>query len=491
MESSAVPKSFFSSSTGVSLARLDAEFAQPSLMSGESRLRKLAGADVRSLVQDYSGPKLNRDFKSAEELVRYISIDSVELEDGLLHPLNLQYGDRPSRAQYLVRSNDILVATVRPNRGALALVSSAQSGCLASSGFALLRLKAQSSLTAQFIYAFMRTGSARRQLVRRNRGSMYPAVLDSDVKDVYIPFPPDSLALSTADLVNRALSKQTEFAQLLNSQQQLVDDFLEALCPPPPDPLSRQTTGISVTVRKLSDFVGPASALRFDAEFFRGEYDTFDTQLRKSIKTFVLGADYFASTGRALGSPLQPIPYIKQGALTNTGINWSAVMLEEGCPNPARGRVRSGDILLACTAHEIYYIGRRVDFVRAVPDAWRETNVAVPDLMIVRARDSTRVNGAYLAAFLRSSWGLHQVQRCIRGLRGGHVYPRDIERFVLVPIPNDDWLAFFDQTAEAAEARRNEAKDLMIRAVAGIEAWLSSVGVRESDKTPGTEYATA
>jgi hypothetical protein len=163
---------------------------------------------------------------------------------------------------------------------------------------------------------------------------------------------------------------------------------------------------------------------------------------------------------------------IKQAVLTNAGVNWSAVEWQRG--SCAGAQVFPGDILLASTAHEIAYVGKKVDFVTQVPDDVAACHQVVAEIMVLRPRKGAKraMPGAYVAAFLRHPAGLHQVQRCIRGLRGGHTYPRDLEREVFVPDPGDEWLKDFEAVANDADALRRRAKLGVQHAVAGLESFI-------------------
>jgi len=59
------------------------------------------------------------------------------------------------------------------------------------------------------------------------------------------------------------------------------------------------------------------------------------------------------------------VSFAKQATLTNVGVNWSAISVEQGSIATGAMRVQSGDILLACAAHEIAYVGRKVNLETA------------------------------------------------------------------------------------------------------------------------------
>jgi hypothetical protein len=97
--------------------------------------------------------------------------------------------------------------------------------------------------------------------------------------------------------------------------------------------------------------------------------------------------------------------------------------------------------------------------------------------MIIRPKGSKPADlfGSYVAAFLRHDMGKHQVQRCIRGLRGGHVYRDDLSRYVRVPFPKSQWLKRFEELACDLEATRNKAKRIMTEAVGALDAHLAAI----------------
>ena len=187
-----------------------------------------------------------------------------------------------------------------------------------------------------------------------------------------------------------------------------------------------------------------------------------------------MGDYYELRPGRGLGTGEETVPFIKQGVLTNAGVNWSAVSYEQGSLKSS-GDVQEGDVLLACTAHEVYYVGRKADLVRNVPEEIRDNNSAVADLMVIRARPEKPdgLHGSIVAAFLRSPAGLHQVQRCIRGLRGGHVYRDDLSKYVRVPFPDQTWLDAFEERARVYESVRSDANREITYAYRTVEEWVS------------------
>ncbi len=468
MEVNVIQKKEFGSE--IPFSRFDAEYGWKTLWIAEKALRTKDGWQLHDVVADYDGPTLNDSFSSEDKLIQYVDIDSIDTLDGLAYADEVIYGDRPSRAKYQLRASDLLVSNVRPTRGAISLITEVRAGALASSGFSLLRDKELKEAPQSYLFAFLRSSFGRIQLKRRGRGSMYPAITLGDLLDVWIPKPPDRVLQSVCDAIKYGSAQQSRFFSLIEEQARVLHSFLKPFGHPP-SPLEGDRTKANWTEILKSDI---DQTQRLDAEFFRREYLMFDERLRSSISTFPLGQYFQLAPGRGLGSGDAQIPFIKQGVLTNAGVNWSAISYELGAVRSV-GDVQTGDILLACTAHEIFYVGRKVDFVRDMPKRVALMNAAVADLMVIRPRPEKPKNlhGSFIAAFLRSLGGLHQVQRCIRGLRGGHVYKDDLSKYVRIPLPKQAWLDAFEERAEAYESVRAEAKIAIEKGIHTIEDWLS------------------
>lgn len=96
--------------------------------------------------------------------------------------------DAPSRARQLVRAHDVLFSTVRTYLKNIAQVPEACDGQVASTGFAVLRGK--EGVSSKYLFYFCLTEDFLDTLGSLQRGTSYPAVHDSDVREQFIPLPP-------------------------------------------------------------------------------------------------------------------------------------------------------------------------------------------------------------------------------------------------------------------------------------------------------------
>ena len=112
----------------------------------------------------------------------------------------------------------------------------------------------------------------------------------------------------------------------------------------PPSPFDTKRSGADWTQVFSGDFFGPGSHRRLDAEFFRGEYEEFEDRARSWGRVFRLGEAYSLRPGGGAKAGNDGVPIVKQGMLTNAGINWSAASIELG-KLPSKGEVQD-----SCTA---------------------------------------------------------------------------------------------------------------------------------------------
>ncbi|MBF6125053.1 hypothetical protein [Nocardia brasiliensis] len=116
---------------------------------------------------------------------RYIEISDVDSSTGHVSHSEVPVENAPSRARKLLRGFDVLVSTVRPNRGVVGLVPDSLDGAVATTGFAVVR--AASKTDAFFLLAVLRHPASTAQLMRCNTGSAYPAIEESVLPQISIP----------------------------------------------------------------------------------------------------------------------------------------------------------------------------------------------------------------------------------------------------------------------------------------------------------------
>ncbi len=128
--------------------------------------------------------------KFPKPTIRYIDISSVDnVSKRIVEARDMPASSAPSRATYFVRTGDILIATVRPNLNAVALVPAAFNRAVASNGFCVLRFKRE--YAPEFFFQFLISPAFVDAISELVAGAMYPAVNDEDILRFEVPAPSD------------------------------------------------------------------------------------------------------------------------------------------------------------------------------------------------------------------------------------------------------------------------------------------------------------
>jgi type I restriction enzyme S subunit len=119
----------------------------------------------------------------------YIDVSSVSNATFSIEATQRLKGkDAPSRARKLVRTNDILFATIRPTLQRIAIVPKYLNNQVCSTGYFVLR--PQTGVDHRFVFYSLFTEEFTGQMESLQKGASYPAVTDSEVRERQIPLPP-------------------------------------------------------------------------------------------------------------------------------------------------------------------------------------------------------------------------------------------------------------------------------------------------------------
>lgn len=165
-----------------------------------------------SEIGEINGITINpsKEFHDAE--FTYIDIDSIENETGRIKHTKKYTGfDAPSRARRVVKYNDVIMSTVRPYLKAFAVIPKEHENHICSTGFAVL--SPYENINSKYLLYVLFSRYVINQCKKMMVGAQYPALNESEVKQIKIPLPPlpeqKKIAeiLSTVDLAIEKLNK--------------------------------------------------------------------------------------------------------------------------------------------------------------------------------------------------------------------------------------------------------------------------------------------
>jgi len=170
----------------------------------------------------------------------YISLEDVDA-GRLLGSSGQTFKSSPSRARRVLRHDDVLMATVRPNLMAHLHFRSQVPSAVCSTGFAVLR--ARSGLAAPgFLFAHLFGDVVNEQIEKTLAGSNYPAINSRDVRMIKVPCPPTveeqhaiATSLSDMDAEIEALEQRRDKTRAIKQgmMQQLLTGRIRLVKPQP------------------------------------------------------------------------------------------------------------------------------------------------------------------------------------------------------------------------------------------------------------------
>ncbi len=118
----------------------------------------------------------------------YIDVSSVNNETFSIESTTLLKGkNAPSRARKLIRTNDVIFATVRPTLRRICIIPEEYDNQVCSTGYFVLRMKEQ--INHKYVFYYLLTDGFNKKMESLQKGASYPAVTDGDVREQIIVYP--------------------------------------------------------------------------------------------------------------------------------------------------------------------------------------------------------------------------------------------------------------------------------------------------------------
>ena len=206
-----------------------------------------------------------------EQEFEYIDVSSVSNETfTVVDTQHLLGKDAPSRARKLVRTDDILFATIRPTLQRIALVPEHLDAQVCSTGYFVLRAGKQVLSKYLFHYLFTREFTA--QMESLQKGASYPAVNDSDVRSQLIAYPSLKEQKRIVTLLDEAFAhiataKANAEQNLQNARALFAAGFSSFATATEQDQWSRTTVEAIAAPKKNAIRTGP-----FGSQLLHGEF---------------------------------------------------------------------------------------------------------------------------------------------------------------------------------------------------------------------------
>ena len=163
----------------------------------------------------------------------YIDLAAVDLITGRISALQeIDAESAPSRAQQVMRHEDVLFGLTRPTLGRCGLVPSHLDGQICSTGFCVLRADVAQVLP-RYLFHSLKTAEFNGYVRENQEGTTYPTISSHAVKAYRLPIPPLARQAEIADVLDRlhalGLSLVYELPAELQARRRQYEHYRERL----------------------------------------------------------------------------------------------------------------------------------------------------------------------------------------------------------------------------------------------------------------------
>ena len=142
---------------------------------------------------------------------KYIDLSSVDrMSNKITETQIITSQNAPSRAQQIVRNNDVIFGTTRPTLKRYCLITPEYDGQICSTGFCVLRANTEMILP-KYLFFVLTTSDFYNYVENNQEGAGYPAISNSKVKEYKMAVP--------------SIEEQNRIVEVLDKFDSLVNDI--------------------------------------------------------------------------------------------------------------------------------------------------------------------------------------------------------------------------------------------------------------------------
>lgn len=202
--------------------RLDAEYYQ---IKYEQYWNLIQSQDYVFIRDEYLHITEKPDWKN--QPYQYIEIGDVNISDGSYQANCMEYQDLPENAKIKVKQGDILISTVRPYRGAVAIIGANDQDLVVSGAFTVLRKKPNSVFNNEVLKVLLRSKLYKDWLLQFNVGTSYPVIKDEDILNLPIPKIDETIQTQIANYIQQSNDLREKAKTLLAQAKSNVELEIE------------------------------------------------------------------------------------------------------------------------------------------------------------------------------------------------------------------------------------------------------------------------
>lgn len=346
-----------------------------------------------------------------DEKFKYIDLSSVDrASNKITETTSITKSTAPSRAQKIVKSNDIILGTTRPTLKRFTKITDDYNDQICSTGFYVFRTNGE--VLPNYVYHIFSSSDFYKYLEENQSGASYPAISDALVKKYKIPVP--------------SLEIQSRIVQVLDNFDMVCNDLNIGL----PKEIELRQKQYEYFREKLLTFVA-------EGEYTESRVEEWDNSAIIKLLQWVFGpirVELGTICEFVRGNGLQKkdfqdigIPCIHYGQIytyygIETEVAKSFVNIEL---SQKLKKAKYGDLIVATTSENIEDVGKTL--------VWfgKEEVCIGGHSCIIR----TEQNSKYLAYFFRTNFFQNQKKKRVLGTKVIELYPKNLAKIQIILPP--------------------------------------------------------
>jgi len=205
--------------------RFDAEYYQPKYKQLKDFISKSVYRveKLREIVR-ISNKKIDPSQEPTKPF-NYIELANINPSTGEIEGYSQIIGhEAPSRARMVIKSGDVLVASLSGSLDNVGLVPDELDGAIASTGFFVIRSE---NFLSEFLFLLFRSNLMKLQLEEKTAGAIMSAVPKATFGDLLIPLVQIEKQKPICSLIKESFKLRKEAKGLLNKAKKEIEDFIE------------------------------------------------------------------------------------------------------------------------------------------------------------------------------------------------------------------------------------------------------------------------
>ncbi|ORO60180.1 type I restriction endonuclease subunit S [Streptococcus oralis subsp. oralis] len=346
-----------------------------------------------------------------DELFKYIDLSSVDrVTNKIIETTAITKSTAPSRAQRIVKSDDIILGTTRPTLKRFTKITDDYNNQICSTGFYIFRTNGE--VLPNYVYHIFSSSDFYKYLEENQSGVSYPAISDTLVKKYKIPVP--------------SLEIQSRIVQVLDNFDTVCNDLNIGL----PKEIELRQKQYEYFREKLLTFIA-------EGEYTESRVEEWDNSALIKLLQWVFGSirvELGSICEFVRGNGLQKKDFTEIGksvihygqiytkydfTVTETLSKTSEIVFEK------LKKAYPNDLVMAITSENVEDVGKAI-----VWEGKEEIGIS-GDSYIIR----TNQNSRYLNYWFRSISFQSQKERKVTGTKVIRINSKDMEQFKIVLPP--------------------------------------------------------